>query len=144
MEKTTEQLENELQSLTTEEELTSWLKECTHDTVGTYLNELFEKYHTNPSKLATESPISKAYLYKCKDNHSKPSKEMLVKIGFALGATKDEMNQLLKYANHKELYPKNKWDAIILFGLDKKKDVYEIDELLKKRGFTKGLLSEEE
>ncbi len=41
----------------------------------------------------------------------------MVQIGFSLGATKEEIDRLLKCTGHKELYPRKTWDSIILYGL---------------------------
>ena len=60
-----------------------------------------------------------------------------------MGISLEEMNELLKLAQHKELYAKNKEDAIIIFGLKNKLKIIEIEELLSDYGATLHLLEKE-
>ena len=132
MNKSMNELMNELTSLKYKEELEQWLEEHKqeHKSFGQYFQELCKKYHTNPSKLNSRCTKSKSYLYKCSSDVKVPSKKVIVCIGIALQATLEEINTMLKYAGHKELYPKNMWDAVIIFGLNKGYTISEIDRLL--------------
>lgn len=146
MGKLTKELVNELISIKEKEELVQWTEEHKHEhkTFGEYFQELCQKYNTNPSKLSSQCSKSKSYLYKCISDEKIPSKIAIVCIGFALKATQGEINQMLKYAGHKELYPKNMWDATIIAGLHNHWTTYEIDRFLLERNIPGGLLNEEE
>lgn len=146
MEKPTKDLMNELTSLKHKGELERWIEEHKYEnkSFGQYFQELCEKYNTNPSKLSSHCAKSKSYLYKCSSNDKIPSKKAVVCIGIALQATLEEINTMLKCAGHKELYPKNMWDAIIIFGLNRGCTIYEIDSLLSEYEVSGGLLNEEE
>ena len=146
MEKPTCDLINELASMKHKKELEQWIEEHKHEykSFGQYFQELCRKYNTNPSKLSSDCAKSKSYLYKCSSDEKIPSKKVVVCIGIALQATLEEINTMLKCAGHKELYPKNMWDAIIIFGLNKGYNIYEIDSLLGEYEVSGGLLNEEE
>lgn len=146
MKNLTKELVNELTSIKKKEELIQWIEEHKYDdkTFGEYFQELCKKYNTNPSKLSSQCSKSKSYLYKCSSGEKIPSKKAIVCIGFALKGTLEEINQMLKYAGHKELYPKNMWDATIITGLHNKWTTYEIDRFLIERKIPGGLLNEEE
>lgn len=146
MDKPTKDLMNELVSLKHKRELDQWIEEHKHEnkSFGQYFQELCRKYNTNPSQLSGYCGKSKSYLYKCSANDKIPSKKVVVLIGIALKATLEEINTMLKCAGHKELYPKNMWDAIIIFGLNKGYNIYEIDGLLREYEVAGGLLNEEE
>lgn len=146
MNKSTSELINELSSLKDKEELEQWIEEHKQEqkSFGQYFQELCKKYHTNPSKLSRQCEKSKSYLYKCSSDDKVPSKKVVVCIGIALQATLEETNTMLKYAGHKELYPKNMWDAIIIFGLNKGYTISEIDRLLIEYEVSDELLMEQE
>lgn len=141
-----EKLTKQLKSLKKNEEFIQWIEEHKGEekTFSQYFQELCEKYHTNPSKLSTQCSKSKSYLYKCKSGEKIPTKRTIVCIGFALKATQEEINQMLMYAGHKELYAKNIWDAVIIFGLHNGYTSYEVDRLMMKHEIKGGLLNEEE
>ena len=56
-------------------------------------------------------------------------------MGVTIGATIEEINELLKLAKQKELYAKSKEDAVIIFAIKNKKmkedkDLIELDRIL--------------
>ena len=53
---------------------------------------------------------------------------------FALGATAEELQYLLKYAGHAQLYVRRKRDVIIWFGIKKKESLEMVNDNLIERG----------
>lgn len=107
------------------------------DDLGAALSELFARKHTNASQIATITGISRSYiteLQKNKRNHKNPSRKLLVSICLAAKATLEETDHVLKTARVKELYARDKVDAIIIWGLAHGKDYYQIMELLSDYG----------
>lgn len=135
MEKKTDELNNELKDLK-EKDLAQWLKDREQEktTFGQYFQELCEKYGTNASRISKTSGVSKPHLYQVKKDKKILSRKKIVQIGFSLGATKEEIDKLLKCAGHKELYPRKTWDSIILYGLSNNLHSDQIDELLIENG----------
>ena len=131
MEKKTTELNNELGGLK-KTDLSRWLKDRKKKktTFGQYLQDLCEKYGTNASRLSDISGVSRAHLYNVKNDQKVLSRKKVIQIGIGLGATKEEIDKLLKYAGHKELYPRKIWDSIIIYGLNNKLNSYQINELL--------------
>lgn len=134
MSESTKEILNKIESANTWEELGDILKGLEKVTFGDRLSQLCIKYQIKPSKLQLEVAISKTMFYDVMNGTRKPSKETVIKIALVMKITEEELNELLKLAGHKELYPKKKEDAIIIFGLKNKKDIVEIDELLKEYG----------
>lgn len=134
MTESTKEILNKIESANTWEELGDILKGLEKVTFGDRLSQLCIKYQIKPSKLQLEVAISKTMFYDVMNGTRKPSKETVIKIALVMKITEEELNELLKLAGHKELYPKKKEDAIIIFGLKNKKDIVEIDELLKEYG----------
>ena len=134
MAESTKEILNKIESAKSWEELGDILKELEKITFGDRLSQLCVKYQIKPSKLQLDVAVSKTMFYDVMNGTRKPSRETVIKIALVMQTTEDELNELLKLAGHKELYPKKKEDAIIIFGLKNKKEIVEIDELLKEYG----------
>ena len=134
MSESTKEILNKIESANTWEELGDILRGLEKITFGDRLSQLCVKYQIKPSKLQLEVAVSKTMFYDVMNGTRKPSKETVIKIALVMKITEEELNELLKLAGHKELYSKKKEDAIIIFGLKNKKDIVEIDELLKEYG----------
>ena len=65
----------------------------------------------------------------------------MICICFALGATEEELQYLLKYAGHAPLYVRRKRDVVIWFGITKRESLETVNENLTARGL-KPLYSE--
>lgn len=145
MRKSTEEIENEMKRAKTWDDLKEIMKKngIGRETFGDRLLELCTKYEVRPADLERKVAISKSQFYAVMNGTRNPSKENVIKIALGLGVTIEEINALLKLAKHKELYPKNKEDAIIKFGIEHKKDIYEINEMLKEYGSKINLIDEE-
>lgn len=145
MEKSTQELTNELESIK-EEELTEWLDEIKDRKTrfAECFQKLCKKYKSNASRVSDKCSLSKGYLYKCRNGEELPARIAIVKMGFGLGVNADEMNEMLYHAGYKELYVKNTWDAIVLFCLNRGCTSYEVDQLLKENGIEKGFLGDKE
>lgn len=131
----TKEINNQIENAKSWEELAeSVLPGLEKEKFGDRLFQLCEKYDKKPAELQLECSISKSMFYAILNNSRDPSKHSVIKLALTLKITKEEINELLKLSNHKELYPKKQEDAIILFGLKNGKDIYEIDELLRQYG----------
>ena len=95
-----------------------------------YLKELLEKYGVKIACLIEETDYSKTMLYAIAKGTRNPGKDVVIQIGIAIGVTLPELQRMLKLSHNEELYVKDKRDSIIIYGIQKGKDLYEIDELL--------------
>lgn len=143
--KSTVEMNNELDKISTWEEFEEVMKEnqIGKKTFGDRLCELCEKYGKKTSAVLEAAAVSRSMYLAVKNDTRNPSKETVIKIAFSLGASLEELNELLKLAKLKELYSKNKDDAIILFGIKNNLDIYEIDEMLRKNNSKMRLLDKE-
>lgn len=142
MSETTTEILNRIESASNWEELEDILEGLEKVTFGDRLSELCVKYKVKPSTLQTQVAISKTMFYDVLSGKRNPSKESIIKIALVLNVTEEELNELLKLAGHKELYPKKKDDAIIIFGIKNKKNIFEIDSLLKECGSNMKLIDD--
>ena len=127
----TKEYENAITAANTKDEVIEIIKNLPQITFTARIEQLREKYGIRSfSKIQADCGITKSLFYDIINGDRKSKKEHVIKIGIAMGLTVEELNELLKLANHKELYAKRKEDAAIIFGLTKKLKVEEIQNLL--------------
>lgn len=147
MAESTSFFENEIANANSEEELDDILSKLPReDAFKKRLNNLFNEKNIKPADVLKKICLSKSMLYKCLDYSSKgvPGKETIIKIALGMKLSIGELNELLKLAGHKELYAKNKEDAIIIYGLKNDLDMYEIDDMLRERNSAIRLYEEDD
>lgn len=96
--------------------------------IGRYIKDVLQSRQetVNIPELAELTGLSRSYLYQlipAKDNPPKtlknnPDRKILLAIALVLRFSVDETQHLLKYANEPELYPRRKFDAVILYALE--------------------------
>ena len=133
--KDTKTFEKELGQIKNTEEFIEFLKrnedKMKRESFGDCVLRLCEKYEMTASSLQPQIAISKSQFYSILNGTRHPSKESVIKIAFGLQATRKELNELLRIVGYHALEPQNKEDAIIIFGLEQKKEVGKVDELLR-------------
>lgn len=137
MEKSTELIKNQILNSKTEEEFDEVIQNIPKSSFVVRINELLQNHNfKNFSEVQIRCGISKSLFYDIVNGKTKypPKKEHIIKIGIAMGLSVSEMDEILKLSNNKELYPKNKDDSIIMYGIEKGMDAEQIEELLIKKG----------
>ena len=116
--KSTSDMTNELMSSS---DINSYIKEnksyFTNQSITEPLQKLFKRGHHSKAALARKSGISEVYLHQVFSGRRHPSRDRLLCICAALEVSLEESQYLLKLAGYAPLYPKNRRDAIIMFGL---------------------------
>lgn len=145
MRKSTEEIANEMDRAASFEEVKEIIRQNSigRETFGDRLLELCAEYGKTPAELLKDLTISKSQLYAILNGKRKPSRVAVIKIVLTLGVNLAEADELLKLAGYKELYPKNREDAVIRFGIEHKKSIYEINEVLKEYDSKMDLLDKE-
>ena len=98
--------------------------------IGEMLNALFQKHRISKAALARLSGMSEVYLHQVFAGRRNPSRSRLLCLCFGLDATVEETQLLLKHCGHAQLYPKNRRDAIILYGLANNMDLFDVNDKL--------------
>jgi len=98
--------------------------------IGEMLNTLFQKRRISKAALAKLSGMSEVYLHQVFAGRRNPSRSRLLCLCFGLDATVEETQLLLKHCGHAQLYPKNRRDAIILYGLANDMDLFDVNDKL--------------
>lgn len=104
-----------------------------------YLYELMVGRGLDAGWLVVKSMLSRSFAYQICSGERQPSRDIVIRIAIAIGATVDETQQLLRLAQRGTLYPRNPRDAVIIYALSRKLDLYGADEMLLQMG-QQGLL----
>lgn len=138
--KTTGEFENRLKKARTPEQLEQVLRELPDMTFPVRLGQLCDQYGMTLSRVQIASGITKSLFYAIANGTRKPQRVQIIKLSLAIGLTAAQLNELLKLAGLKELYAKNKADAILIFGIENKLDLSDMEQLLTDAGTSLHLL----
>ena len=97
-----------------------------------YLNELLKKYKVEKSDVVKRGGFTGTYLYHIFDGTKKPSRDKLIQLALGFPLTVEETQKLLRLGGYAELYVRDSRDAFLMFGIEKKYDLAEVNELLYK------------
>ena len=135
-EKITDKLANKLKE---ETNLTNFFTENAQDFKETnlkdFLENLLEDKDLNKTDVIKDSGLDKSYAYKIFSGEKKnPSRVKILVLALSMQLTEDETNHLLYHAGHSVLYPRNKWDSIIIYALKEHLSVIKTNLLLQQYG----------
>ena len=100
-----------------------------HDLQET-LQALFERRSISKTMLAKQSGISEVYLHQVFSGRRTPSRNRLLCLCFGLRAEVEEAQRLLQHAHHAPLYPLDRRDAILIYGLSHGLTLPEVNDAL--------------
>lgn len=100
------------------------------DSVCELLNRLFQKRRISKAVLAKQSGMSEVYLHQVFSGRRNPSRNRLLCLCFGLNASLEETQELLKQCGFAQLYPKDRRDAIILYGILNGMDLFAVNDKL--------------
>jgi len=99
-------------------------------TLSEYLNRLCADKGLVKADVIRKAEMNDIYAYQIFSGVRMPSRDKLVCLCIGMGLNVFETNQLLKYAGFAALYPKNKRDSVILFGLERGQGICDINQAL--------------
>ena len=100
------------------------------DSVCDLLNRLFQKRSISKAALAKQSGMSEVYLHQVFSGRRNPSRSRLLCLCFGLHASPEETQELLKQCGLAQLYPRDRRDAIILYGILNGMDLFAVNDRL--------------
>ncbi len=95
-----------------------------------YIEELLSRHGLKKPQIISESGLNEIYTYQILSGKRNPSRDKLLALAIAMKLDLEECQKLLKFGGVNELYPRNRRDAIIIFGLKKKLNIFDLNELL--------------
>ena len=97
-----------------------------------YLNKLLKKYKLEKSDVVKRGGFTGTYLYHIFDGTKNPSRDKLIQLALGFPLTVEETQKLLRLGGYAELYVRDSRDAFLMFGIEKKYELAEVNELLYK------------
>ncbi len=133
--KTTSELEQELQEKI---QLSHFLKQHADDFTSSdaaaVLSNLLREKKISKAELARRSKTSEVYLFQVLSSRRTPSRDRFLCFLLALQCTVEEARTYLKKARYTDLYAKDRRDAIILFALENKWKLDQLNDALYEYG----------
>lgn len=96
-----------------------------------HLSELLKSQSLTIPQVIQKANVSRSYGYQVFNGLRNPTRDILIRIAFAMKLTVDETQRLLKVAQRGELYPRVRRDAAIIYCIQKKLTLLEVEELLE-------------
>ena len=105
-----------------------------NENVSELIYDLFKKKKMSKASLAKSAGMSEVYLHQIFAGNRKPSRDRLICLCIGLKATLEKTQELLKHCGFAKLYPRDRRDAIIFYGVVNNIDLFKINDKL----FTEG------
>lgn len=129
--KTTDELTHEIKAATNiEDYLVKNKDHMLTRSLSEHLNILLSQKGISRADVVRDSLLDRAYVYQIFSGEKTPSRDKLIAIAFGLRLSDDETQKMLKLSGNRELYARDERDALILFSLQRKKTIWEVNELL--------------
>lgn len=130
-EKDTGSLQQELmQTANLQEFLSENTENFSSGSLPDMLGRLVDECGMSKAEIARRASMSEIYLHQIFAGRRNPSRSRIICLCFGLGATIAQAQELLKLGGLAQLYPKNRRDAIILFGLSHGMTLSEVNDRL--------------
>lgn len=99
-------------------------------TLSQLLNELLQKHGMKKSNAIRRSELSEDYAYQIFSGLRVPERKKLLSLAIGMQLNLEEIQTLLKTAGYAQLYVKNSFDCVLIYGICKKLSVADINYLL--------------
>lgn len=129
--KVTEELLNEIKDIQKlEDYLNNNKNEMITEQLHDYMAGLLKDRAMKIIDVVKRSNLNRVYVYQIFAGKKLPSRDKVIALGFGFNLDLSCMQRYLRQAGHRELYVRDKRDAIIIFSLNKGMDIYQTNELL--------------
>ena len=98
------------------------------------LYKMIQERGLAPKDMIIMSGIDRSYFYHILSGVKVPGRNMVLRIGFCLNATLNEMNHLLMLAGSNALYSRIRRDAALIYAIQQKYTMDQANELLISAG----------
>ena len=99
-----------------------------------YLEALLKEKGISKKELIATADFHETYIHQVFNGWKKPSRTKLLQLCLGMQLGVEETQRVLKYGGYAQLYPRIKFDSIIIFALKNKKNVYGTNSLLEECG----------
>ena len=110
-------------------------KQIVHQPLSEYLCELLDEKSLKRSDVVVRTGLDKAYVYQIfAGNKKNPSRDKLITIAFGMKLNEEETQRVLQLSGHRELWPKDERDALLLFAIQRGMSLEEVHTELERYG----------
>ncbi len=99
-------------------------------TLSELLNELLARHKIKKAEAIRGSELSEDYAYQIFSGLRVPERKKLLSLAIGMGLNLEEIQNLLKASGYAQLYVKNTFDCILVYGICKNMTVSQINYLL--------------
>lgn len=130
--KTTDELLNQIKELN----IDAFKKEENFDSIGigAHLCNLLAARDLQPKDIILNLNMDRSYTYQILGGRRNPTRNFLLRIAIFLKLSLDETQRMLSIAQRAQLYPRNRFDAAIIFALEHEMSLEESNILLEEIG----------
>jgi len=129
--KSTDELLNEIKSTKNILDYMEHNQEEMHlNTLAEALDAWTAKKDLSTADVIKKSNLNSSYVYQIFRGKKYPSRDKVIALAFGLALNADETQKLLKQAGYRELYPRDKRDALLLFAINQKMNIIDANEVL--------------
>lgn len=136
--KSTNELMDILMSAKNREDLETYRSELQKNDIQKsfpeFINEKIQERQVKLSDVIQKSQIQRNYAYQILDGKRNPGRNKVIALCIALTLNLEETQRALAIAGEGQLYSKNRRDAILIFAIQKKMTVLDVNEILSELG----------
>ena len=86
--------------------------------IGDYLSNLLTSHDLQPKDIIINLNMDRSYTYQILGGRRNPTRNFLLRIAIFLKLPLEETQRMLSIAQRAQLYPRNRFDAAIIFALE--------------------------
>lgn len=102
--------------------------------IGDYLSNLLTSHDLQPKDIIIHLNMDRSYTYQILGGRRNPTRNFLLRIAIFLKLPLEETQRMLSIAQRAQLYPRNRFDAAIIFALEHEMTLEETNALLEEIG----------
>ncbi len=103
-------------------------------TIADYLNELLLKKHLQAKDIIIKLYMERSYTYQILKGRRKPTRTFLIRIAILCQLSLTETQRMLTIGQRQVLYPKNRFDAAVIYAIQNHLTEEELNKLLSDIG----------
>ncbi|WP_034449371.1 helix-turn-helix domain-containing protein [Butyrivibrio sp. AE2032] len=103
--------------------------------LGSYIKAILAQRGLSKVEAIKNSKMDRGYFYQILEGIKNPSRDKIIQIAIGCEMTVTECQRALEIAQVGILYPKNQRDSLIIYGLNKKMSVLDLNCLLEEYKF---------
>lgn len=129
--KSTEELLHQIKEQKTDN--VSFLEEADYrcPPISIYLCGLLAERHMETRDAIRALGLDRSYGYQVFNGTRRPTRNILIRLAFLFRLDLDETNRLLKIGRREALYPRIRYDAAVIFAIERKLSLEQLDALLE-------------